>query len=61
MFVQLSTQWRVGMGGATGLDYSAVHALFKINGVKKKKRLQYLDDIATMEYAALEAMRQGDD
>lgn len=49
------------MGGATGLDYSAVHALFKINGVKKKKRLQYLDDIATMEYAALEAMRQGDD
>ncbi|PIT43408.1 DUF1799 domain-containing protein [Snodgrassella alvi] len=56
LFTKLSTQWRVAAGGATGLDYSAVYALFKMHRIKKKRYKSLLADIAVMESAALDEM-----
>lgn len=54
LFMAVGTQWRVGMGGATGLDYSAVAAVMDIQGVKPKKRAKMLEHIRIMEAAVLE-------
>lgn len=56
LFADVSTQWRIGFGGATGLDYSAVCAVMKLTRVKKKRRQALLADIAVLEAAALEEM-----
>jgi hypothetical protein len=50
------TQWRVGMGGATGLDYPAVMALLEFRGFPAGDRQQLFDDLQVMELAALEEM-----
>jgi len=51
IFVGLSTQWRVGMNGATGLDYPAIPMVAKTLGIKlNPKRIR---DLQTMERAAL--------
>ena len=54
LFMAVATQWRVGMGGATGLDYSAVAAVMDIQGVKPKKRAKMFEYIRIMEAAVLE-------
>lgn len=54
LFMAVATQWRVGMGGATGLDYSAVAAVMDIQGVKQKKRAKMFEHIRIMEAAVLE-------
>lgn len=58
IFTELSTQWRTGMGGATGLDYNAVRWLFELHGVKDQK--QALSDMRVMESAAINQMNQED-
>lgn len=51
---QLQTQWRVGMSGATGLDYTAVTAYLRdIAGVKKKDLPERFAGIRAMEVATL--------
>lgn len=56
IFSQLSTQWRTGMGGATGLDYASVRWLLDLNGVEDVKAA--LSDIQVMEAAALRQMAE---
>ena len=54
----LQTQWRVGMGGRTGLDYAGVCAWLQANGYGKGPRRnlrQALGDIGAMEREALSA------
>lgn len=58
VFIALSTQWRVGMAGATGLDYNAVPSVMRLLGVPKKLRTSVFDDLRIMEDAALETMRK---
>lgn len=61
LFSFMRTQWRVGMAGATGLDYVPLH--------RKMDRMelspdQYDDleaDIQAMEFAALNAMSDRED
>lgn len=52
----MRTQWRVGVAGATGLDYLALFALMDFHEVPRVERRQMLDDIQTMEAAALVQM-----
>ena len=59
IFTMLGTQWRQGMGGVTGLDYTAVKSVFEMFGVKKKKWAKYLIDIGMMESAALSEIHKG--
>lgn len=54
VFSQLSTQWRIGMNGPTGLDYNAALAVINFSQHTDKKQL--FEDVRTMERAALEQM-----
>lgn len=54
----MSTQWRVGMAGATGLDYGALPEVLRMSGVPRSKWPEIFESIRVMEDAALEAMRK---
>jgi hypothetical protein len=54
MFLRLQTQWRIGMGGYTGLDYVAAQWLFSLYQVEKPTEL--LEDLQVMEQAVLEVL-----
>lgn len=53
LFVALRTQWRfAGMGGRTGLDYTAVCSVMDVHGIKDRRSM--LDALQVMEDAALD-------
>jgi hypothetical protein len=56
-FIAMSTQWRVGMAGATGLDYGVLPAVLRLTGVPVKERSQAFEGIRVMEDAVLDMMR----
>ncbi len=56
VFSEVSTQWRVGAGGATGLDYVAVEWVMGL--MKIKKKYEVLRAIRTMESSALKTMNK---
>lgn len=56
LFYTLNTQWRVGMGGATGLDYNTIPVVGKMLGLKKKKINAMFPDLQVMENEALITM-----
>lgn len=53
VFTGMSTQWRVSVGGVTGLDYNALPTVMRLKGVKKKQIVQVFNDIQVMEAEAL--------
>lgn len=57
-FVAMSTQWRVGAVGATGLDYNALPIVMRMIGVPAQERANVFDDIRIMEDEALTLMRE---
>jgi len=56
MFLRLQTQWRTTMSGVIGLDYSAVQWLFRLYEVKDQRTM--LEDLQTMEVAAMQAINK---
>ena len=54
----MGTQWRVGMAGRTGLDYSVIPAVMSLIGIPKKTRSQIFRDIRVMEDEALLVMSE---
>lgn len=50
----LQTQWRSGMAGATGLDYAAVVAYLREQGLRGDERRQVFDGIRAAETATLD-------
>ena len=56
-FVAMSTQWRTGAMGATGLDYNALPVVMRLIGVPSAERSSVFEDVRTMEDAALSLMR----
>ena len=58
VFMSMGTQWRIGMNGATGLDYSALPFVLRASNVKSKDWGEFLDDIRLMESVALKEMRK---
>lgn len=53
VFRSIQTQWRMGMGGPTGLDYNVLyHKLDRMN-LSKDEYEQMEVDIQVMEHAAL--------
>ena len=60
LFIALQTQWRIGMSGATGLDYPAVFAtLDRLHRDKTDARRDELfADVQIMEAAALKKMAE---
>lgn len=57
LFSRLHTQWRIGIGGATGLVYTSVLSLLARKRLPQDEEDALFDDICVMEAAALAAMR----
>ncbi|WP_122432126.1 DUF1799 domain-containing protein [Pseudomonas viridiflava] len=58
LFESLSTQWRTGPGGASGLDYSAVPATAQMLGVKRSELPGIFPDLRILEVEALLVMSE---
>lgn len=52
LWQSLQTQWRVGMAGATGLDYAAVWAVID-RYVPRRRRMETFEALRSMEGAVL--------
>jgi hypothetical protein len=60
LFVELQTQWRVGAGGATGLDYNPLFHKMDRMQLELDEYDALEADIRVMEFAALGAMSNKD-
>ncbi|WKN20807.1 DUF1799 domain-containing protein [Azotobacter vinelandii] len=58
LFEAMSTQWRVGMGGAIGLDYGVVRDVARMIGLKPKALSGAFADLRIMEAEALAVMAE---
>jgi len=58
LFSALSTQWRTGFSGATGLDYGVVPAVMRLRGIERRLWAETFDDLRVLEAEALSAMRE---
>jgi hypothetical protein len=54
VFSSLATQWRIGMSGASGIDYNVLPWMFELHGVEDAAAC--LADIQIMENEALICM-----
>lgn len=54
LFQQMSSQWRVGFGGAVGLDYGVLFKLMDLQDIEKPRKRELLAQIQVCEAAALE-------
>lgn len=52
----MGTQWRTGMSGATGLDYTALAEIWQRLKIPPQARDDVFADVQTMEFAALKQM-----
>ena len=53
---QCQTQWRSGMGGATGLDYTAILAAIEFEEPDRAQARELFEQIRCIERGALEEM-----
>lgn len=60
LFAFLSTQWRVGMNGKTGLDYLVMYHKMDRLKLDEDAYSQLENDMQLMERTALEEMNQPD-
>jgi len=58
VFEAMGSQWRVGMAGATGLDYAAMPVVMDMVGVRKKHRAEVFASVRIMEQVALESLAE---
>ncbi len=55
----MGTQWRVGPGGYTGLDYTAIPATAAMLGIKHRELTDIFPDLRVMEVEALTVISEG--
>ena len=58
LFLDMDTQWRVGLSGPTGLDYNVLLRLMDGLHLSDEDHQALFDDVRVMEHAALEKMRK---
>ncbi len=56
VFIAMSTQWRAGMGGATGLDYGVLPFVMRMMAVPPADRAEVFEGVRAMEDSALATM-----
>ncbi len=59
LFMRLRTQWRTGLAGFTGLDYSPLFQLLDRMRLSEEEHERMFSEIQIMEAAALEEMSSG--
>ena len=57
-FIDNSSQWRSGMGGAYALDYNVVYTWLDAEGIKKRERNRVVREVGYIERGALEVMQE---
>lgn len=57
----MNTQWRVGMAGATGMDYAAMPVVMDMVGVEGANRPDVFASVQLMEQEALATMAENRD
>jgi hypothetical protein len=57
----MTTQWRVGAGGATGLDYGVLPDVMRLGAIPKEHRAAVFHDVRVMELEALAVMAESRD
>ena len=57
VFVAMSTQWRIGVSGPSGLDYNALPVVMRMSGVRSVERADVFNGVQVMEDAALALIR----
>ncbi|WP_323615246.1 DUF1799 domain-containing protein [Pseudomonas putida] len=58
LFEALCTQWRLGPGGPSGLDYTAIPGTAKMIGLKRGELSEVFTDLRVMENEALAVMAE---
>lgn len=58
LFNAMSTQWRTGACGATGLDYTAIRDVASYIGINKRQIPEMFHDLQLMEAEALAIMAE---
>ena len=57
-FAAMGTQWRTGMGGATGLDYAALPAVLRLTGLPRAEWPDVFEGLRILEDEALKYFRE---
>lgn len=60
LFTSISTQWRVGAGGPTGLDYNVLFTRMARMDLSDERHEQLFDDIRVIESEALRIINKKD-
>lgn len=58
LFFALRSQWRMGMGGATGLDYGALSHKMDRMGLSPEQYEEMEDQVRVLEFSALEEINR---
>jgi hypothetical protein len=58
VFVAMSTQWRTGFNGATGLDYGALPVVLRLQQIPRPDWPDTFDALRVLEGEALAVMRE---
>ncbi|WP_462402972.1 DUF1799 domain-containing protein [Pseudomonas sp. Marseille-QA0332] len=58
LFEALGTQWRLGQGGPSGLDYTAVPVTAAMLGIKRRDLVDIFPDLRVFEVEALAVMAE---
>jgi len=58
LFRRMSTQWRVGAGGATGLDYVVLYRMMDRMNLTTDRYDELEEEVGIMERAALAVMHK---
>lgn len=61
LFEAMSTQWRVGMSGAIGLDYNTLPIVSKLMEIPDEQMPLAFNDLRVMESEVLKKMAEGRD
>jgi len=58
VFFSMQTQWRIGLSGATGLDYSALDAVYKGLGISSSQVLDVFPQLQVIESTYLKVLKE---
>ena len=58
LWLQVQTQWRVGLDGKSGLDYAGVQACMELRRIPTRYRRRLFELVHAMELAALGVWRE---
>lgn len=54
----MGTQWRIGMNGATGLDYNVLPAVMRLQSIPRKDWPDTFESVRVLEAEAMQVMSE---